>query len=274
MTCKNCKKELVSSANYCNFCGAEVVTTRISKKEIFSQFSTKLFGWDNSFFRTLKYLLIKPNIILSEYLDGTRKKYTNPFSFLAFCTSISLIVFNMFSTQYLELSSFGSNSQLAIEAPNEPATSDTAQAIIQTEINTTEGQSEKAEVSDINNSLQEFFLKYHLFFSFLFLPFYGYISEIVFGKQFNAGVTINAFIQGFLVFSTLLLFVASLILDPKIYYISFALILVYYPYAYSKLCKLSLFQAFLKILKFLFLLIGIFIATAGSGYLLGRYTNI
>jgi len=181
----------------------------------------------------------------------------------------------MFSTQYLELSSFGSNSQLAIEAPNEPATSDTA-PIIQAEINTTEAQSEKAEGADRNNSLQAFFLKYHLFFSFLFLPFYGYISEIVFGKQFNAGehITINAFIQGFLVFSTLLLFVASLIVDPKIYYISFALILVYYPYAYSKLCKLSLFQAFLKILKFLFLLIGIFIATAGSGYLLGRYTNL
>ena len=134
MNCKNCNLPLIEGSNYCNSCGAKVVNTRITMNEIISQFITNVFGWDNRFFRTLRYLLLVPNTILEEYLNGSRKKYSNPFSFFTLSTTISLIVINLFSDQYLEFYNFGN------------------------------------EAISIDKSSLEFYMNYYFLFSFLFLP--------------------------------------------------------------------------------------------------------
>ena len=76
MNCKNCKSVLNQKNIFCNECGAKIIKERITVKSLFSNLLNAL-GWDNNFFITLRFLLLKPQIIIKEYINGTRKKYTN-----------------------------------------------------------------------------------------------------------------------------------------------------------------------------------------------------
>ncbi|MBI9056605.1 MAG: DUF3667 domain-containing protein [Labilibaculum sp.] len=46
-------------------------------------------GWESNFLLALRYTLFKPQVIFSEYINGTRKKYANPFAFFALSLAIS-----------------------------------------------------------------------------------------------------------------------------------------------------------------------------------------
>ena len=98
MNCKNCKSELNPKDNFCSECGAKIIKERITVKSLFSNLLVSL-GWDSNFFITLRFLLSKPQAIIKEYINGTRKKYTNPFTFFAISLAISLFVFNQYSEQ-------------------------------------------------------------------------------------------------------------------------------------------------------------------------------
>ena len=104
MKCKNCQAELVESSSYCHKCGAKVITKRVNTKSLLREFSVNFLGWDNSFLKTLKTMLIAPNEVISAYLDGVRKKYVSPFLFVAVGTAIAMLVFNSFSDEYFEFS--------------------------------------------------------------------------------------------------------------------------------------------------------------------------
>ncbi len=253
MNCKNCDQVLIESANYCNHCGAQVVLNRITFKEMTSQTVGKFFGWDNAFFRTVKALIINPRIIFEEYLNGTRKKYFQPIAFLTFCSSISLIFFNIFTEQFFEQSNLAFTSGSLTDAGSENNL-------------TNEGYVE----------FQEFFLKYFILFSFLFLPFYSYISRFIYGKKHNFGehLVLNAYIQGLIVLITLVFFLLSLLTDANIYYISLLTYVIYYPYAFSRFYRHTPIQATLKILKFTLLIASFPLLSYGLGYAVGKLSSI
>ncbi|NVJ87957.1 MAG: zinc ribbon domain-containing protein [Flavobacteriaceae bacterium] len=50
MDCKNCGTTLQDSANFCNNCGAKVITQRITFKILFKEVFTNLFDIDSKFF--------------------------------------------------------------------------------------------------------------------------------------------------------------------------------------------------------------------------------
>lgn len=92
MYCRNCKAELNPEDNFCNKRGAKIIKKRITVKSLMSNIFDAL-GWDSSFSVTLRHLLYKPQIVFKEYIKGTRKKYTNPFTFYTLSLAISLFVF-------------------------------------------------------------------------------------------------------------------------------------------------------------------------------------
>jgi predicted amidophosphoribosyltransferase len=96
MNCKNCNSKLSENNNFCSECGAKIVKERITVKRLLSSFFNAL-GWDSNFFITLRSLLSNPQSVLKEYISGTRKKYTNPFTFFAISLTISLFVYNQYS---------------------------------------------------------------------------------------------------------------------------------------------------------------------------------
>lgn len=103
MDCKNCGETLKDNANFCNNCGGLVVKQRIHFKRLLVEFFINLFGVDSRFFLTLRKMAVKPEEVVLEYLDGVRKRYVNPFAFLAIGAGLSLIILLMISLPYKTL---------------------------------------------------------------------------------------------------------------------------------------------------------------------------
>ena len=103
MNCKNCKVELNPKDSFCIECGAKIVREQITISNLYSNLLDTL-GWDSNFFVTLRHLFYKPQIVSKEYIDGVRKKYTNPFAFFAIGLAISLFVFSQYSEQFIQMS--------------------------------------------------------------------------------------------------------------------------------------------------------------------------
>ena len=68
LDCKNCAQPLHNSDKFCSNCAAKIVNQRITVKNLFSDFTNNVFGWDNKFFVTLRMLVLKPHILFKEFV--------------------------------------------------------------------------------------------------------------------------------------------------------------------------------------------------------------
>lgn len=265
MTCKNCNSPINNAIKFCPNCGAEVVTQRITFKKLWKDFFYTVFGWDNKYGFTLKKLVTQPHIVLTEYLDGTRKKYVRPFTFLMIGTAISMLVFNQFSDEYMDFSRQMSEKQSEIideqlldkhlESSMNKWTEEELKAI----------ELKKAEGLEMKDDIQRNVLKYLNFLSFIFLPLYALISLLVYGKRYNYGehLIINSYLQGTLFISGTLLFILSIFTHPSLYYLSLLISILYYLFVFGQLYQHSFGVLILKLLKFLLIvtLLQLFIYT-------------
>ncbi len=262
MKCKNCFTELKDESEYCPSCGAKIIRTRITFGLLYRDFFSNFMGWDNKFLQTLINLIIKPHVVISEYLDGVRKKYVAPFVFVAFGTALAMILFNIYSEEYIEASSSINDMQLEMMAELYKSNPDL------------KGDYE-ANLDNLKKDTietQTSFLKYFNIFTFLFLPVYAFVSFLVFGwKKINFGehLVINCYLQGISFFFTLIFFSLSLLISPKILSFSIFITIFYYLFAYGKLLKLSLFNIILKFFKFILVLLGIGIIMVILGLIFG-----
>lgn len=244
MYCRNCKAELNPKDNFCNNCGAKIIEKRITLKSLFSDVFLAL-GWDSNFLVTLRHLLSKPQKVCKEYITGTRNKYANPFAFFAISLAISLFVFSQFSEQLTQMT--------------------TNLSLVQTEITESEVSSDIKEDSglemlgyknqeDFGKAIMLFQMKYYNLLSFLLLPLFTLIAFLVFRKPYNYGehLVVNAYLQSITTFGGVILFVFSLVTGMNVFGTgSIILMLLYYSYAYKKLCNLTFGRLFVKILKFI-----------------------
>ncbi len=96
MNCKNCGNTLRTDYSFCPDCGAKVIRNRITVKSLFYDFFERYFNLDNTFFKTLSHMIIKPQEVCGGYISGLRKKYLNPVSMLAIAlTASGFILFLM-----------------------------------------------------------------------------------------------------------------------------------------------------------------------------------
>jgi len=91
MNCKNCNYSLPETED------------RLSLKKLLHDFFNQVFGWENNYFRTLKTMIVAPDVVVSDYIDGIRKRHMSPITFLLIGLTIATLVFNMFSEKYIEL---------------------------------------------------------------------------------------------------------------------------------------------------------------------------
>lgn len=245
MNCKNCTHPLVAVDLFCAHCGAKVVTEPLQIKSLWLNFSDEVLGWDNRFFRTIKALVLRPQVLITEYLSGTRKKYLSPFLFLSIGLAFSTFLFSMFSDQFVELNSGGIYKELAIN---------------------------DAQIA-INQNISKIVLKLFNLIIYLVIPIYALISSIVFRKPhtYAEHLIINCYVQGITFLGSGIIFVVALQTNLWVYYLSNIMVIAYYLYVYSKLYQLKALQIVLKALKFfgvalLFSLgIGVFMAIVGVG---------
>ncbi|MEP7254807.1 MAG: DUF3667 domain-containing protein [Ferruginibacter sp.] len=73
---------------YCPQCGQKANLHRFSLHEIFHEFLHAFTHADKGLFFLVKELALHPGRVAAEYVEGKRKKYYNPFSFLLICAAI------------------------------------------------------------------------------------------------------------------------------------------------------------------------------------------
>lgn len=261
LKCKNCAQPLNSLDKFCRNCAAKVINQRITVKNLLSDFTNNLFGWDNKFFFTIRSLILRPQTIFKEYIDGTRKKYMNPFTFLGLGAALSLFVFNFFAEDYMALN-VDSNRQ-TVEMM--------ADIFEKQQGNKFDAETYKKDTMVLMTKVSSFMLKYFNLLVVLFMPFYTFLAFLTYRRPYNFGehLVINSYIQGLSFLVTSVIFIITVFTNPSVYILTIVLLVVYYTYAYGKLHDLSVAESILKFLKFSGILILSFIIFLVLSFLLG-----
>lgn len=236
MECKNCKHHLSETDHFCPNCGARVIGKRLTFKFFFAEFLEKVLSVDNKLLKTFWHLIIKPDVVIKSYVDGVRKRYLEPFSYLLI--SITL-------------------SGISILLMRESAIDSMA------EMNTTQSELMAQFYKDMMN----FIYDYNAFITALTIPLYALISWIVFynKKLFNYVEHVILYMYSTAQFSVLNTFVFVLIYYTGIDFnngiMMFTLLasIIYNTYILTRIFKLTSVQLIIKFLYFLAILLVFYI---------------
>lgn len=230
MECKNCKSLLREEDEFCSYCGSRIIGERISLKFLFKEFLDKVLSVDNKLLKTFWHLFTKPEKVISGYIDGVRKRYFNPFSYLLISITlagVATLITRDFTIKAISAAnSVTSTNEIGIQATEQ---------------------------------VMNFIFDYQSFMTIISIPLYAFVSWLVFlnKKKYNylehniiyiytsAQLSvINFLIVGIIyLIHVNLLFIASFV-------ISFIFI-AYNCYVLIRLFKLSFLQFIIKSLYFL-----------------------
>ncbi len=74
--CLNCGTKLQDV--FCHHCGQKDIPKRQTLRELIENFIGSFYSFESKFFRTVKYLLLKPGFLPLEYTAGKRESYYHP----------------------------------------------------------------------------------------------------------------------------------------------------------------------------------------------------
>lgn len=110
--CLNCGN--VFHGNYCNVCGQYNCADRITTKSILSGFGNGFFNMDVRIVKTLMALILRPGMLIVDYLKGKRADYFRPFQLLFVLAAIYGLLLYFFpeNKQDLDLSNLQLNNDI------------------------------------------------------------------------------------------------------------------------------------------------------------------
>ncbi|MHB0753649.1 DUF3667 domain-containing protein [Polaribacter sp. M15] len=272
MNCKNCQHPLSEKAHFCENCGAKVIKDRITFKALLVDVFINVFGIDSKFFLTLRMAARKPHVLVSDVIGGVRKRYMNPFAFLAVGAAISLLVFNYFSDDFKAVNSEINSSQ--VEEYKKKANLDIAsiKGLSEKEKQKLEIEKKTAQFQlKFLDGMMNFMLQYYNLLAFAFVFIYAVLSKWTYWKPHNFGehIVINAYFFGFTTYLSLILFFFSMLVHPSIYMYSILIYIIYYMFAFGKIYDLSVWKNTLKLFRFLLGLIVLFLSVIIIGIIVG-----
>lgn len=74
--CLNCGTKLLDV--FCHHCGQKDIPKRQTLRELIENFIGSFYSFESKFFRTVKYMLLKPGFLPIEYTAGRRESYYHP----------------------------------------------------------------------------------------------------------------------------------------------------------------------------------------------------
>jgi hypothetical protein len=80
--CRNCDADVPLEQVYCGNCGQKYATERLTLREIGHDLLHALMHVDRSGLSLIRMLLVRPGTVALNYVQGKRKRYFGPFSFL------------------------------------------------------------------------------------------------------------------------------------------------------------------------------------------------
>jgi len=116
MNCKNCNKALKDTQKYCDECGAKVIQNRLTPKVLATQVNQEFISIDNLFLRTFLDLFTKPGKVITEYIDGTRKKYMNVLQYFGVSLTLAGIQVFLMTTFFKDALEIDANFVKSIES--------------------------------------------------------------------------------------------------------------------------------------------------------------
>lgn len=96
--CLNCNTALSAKQNFCPTCGQRADTRRYTLRELIHQFLVTFTNAERGIWLLLKGTSIRPGQTAIEFVEGKRKRYYNPFTFLAVVISLTLLTNSWFKT--------------------------------------------------------------------------------------------------------------------------------------------------------------------------------
>lgn len=116
-TCLNCGTPVIDK--YCPHCGQKITVGRLTWHHLLEETAHFFTHIEQGFLKTTKDLIIKPGLVHKNFLDGKRKAYHKPVSFLLIWVAVFLLVVELtkrFGYFDRETSSSFLNVGLRIEA--------------------------------------------------------------------------------------------------------------------------------------------------------------
>ncbi len=89
-TCKNC--DTAFTGRYCPECGQSVDDFDKPFGFIFFNFLGDFFAFDTRFFRTLKFLVLKPGYLPTQFFEGKRAPYAPPIRIFIFSSFLMFLL--------------------------------------------------------------------------------------------------------------------------------------------------------------------------------------
>lgn len=87
--CKNCDTHF--DGKFCSNCGQKGDIHRLTLPHLWHEIFHALTHTDKGILLLIKDLITKPGIVAKEYLEGKRKKYFSPFTFIVLTTALSAL---------------------------------------------------------------------------------------------------------------------------------------------------------------------------------------
>lgn len=255
MNCKTCNTSITDTHKYCSNCGAKIVLDRISIKGAWREFIGPFFSWDNNFWKTFFNLFTKPKEVLEAYINGARKKYFQPFSYLVVYATIALIINKIFPST--EVVDFANGIKSGLGDSNSKAPKETLENI---------------------NLIYQLYTNYYNLIIISSIPAYSLLTYLTFKKRdhnYSEHLVFNAYIQanlGYALIVIQLIFFNLLELSKGLISGAFILIsAIYALYVFIRLYQLTFKQtlyAFFRYMSYIILaFIILMILSIGVGIL-------
>ncbi|HYF30695.1 MAG TPA: DUF3667 domain-containing protein [Chitinophagaceae bacterium] len=95
--CLNCATMLTADDRFCPTCGQKTDTHRITMSHIWHDVIHAFTHADKGFLYLLREMIFRPGHIAREYVEGKRKRYFNPFSYLLIVVAVSTFLISTFN---------------------------------------------------------------------------------------------------------------------------------------------------------------------------------
>lgn len=222
-TCKNCGH--VHTLNYCNKCGQVLITERFTTRKLIGDLFTKVFDLDRGLFYTFYSVLVRPHVVIRDYINGITKRYTNPAKLAIYL--IAITTFLVVRNNNLDKNVQDINNALSM--------------------NNQHGL-------ELQTAFVGFIKEYMQYFTLLFIPFFALSSKWLY-RQFNYAehLILQCYVYGVI---SILCLPCAIYIDKTSMatLIPFLITLAFYTFTFRKLFRQSVFTSAVK--AALFYLIG------------------
>lgn len=92
----------INRGTYCNQCGEYLLPARFSFKNILLSIPDIFFDLESGLFYTLKLMIIRPHIAVSNFLSGDRSRHIKPLKLVLFMSGLYALLFISFNIQGTE----------------------------------------------------------------------------------------------------------------------------------------------------------------------------